>query len=277
MTMQPFNTLFDSLPQSSHLFLTPKLAHLYGGDLTFPVCRPMHRPYTVASYVMSMDGIISYSDILGHEGGGEVAGFYEPDRFLVALLRTFGVRIFGAKTLAKEPKGTGTPENIYPENPGLFREQMKRKKMLSALLTTRFQIPHSADIFHDDTVENVIYTIPGASRMLEMAHQHPAVAIREFPRENFEESVLRDLKSQYAAEYVYIEGGSTVWGNFLRHGLIDEIFITTSPRIVGNSRAVGRPTSIQGVLFTPETSPQFELVSIKKSGDFLFQRYRRQA
>jgi hypothetical protein len=44
---------------------------LYGGDLAFP--RPPDRPYVVANFVQTLDGVVSYA-IRGRSGGGEISG-----------------------------------------------------------------------------------------------------------------------------------------------------------------------------------------------------------
>ncbi|MEK7576643.1 MAG: dihydrofolate reductase family protein [Patescibacteria group bacterium] len=274
--MTPFKTLLDELQGGIELALPVEIEELYGGPLAFLSPRDPDLPRVIACWVESADGIISYSDIPGSEGGNLIAGGYENDRFLVALLRTVAdARLFGRGTLHMERDGTGTPQDIYPEGAELLdaaRSSLgKPKETTSVLVTLQAEIPLSANIFHASDVRNIIYTIESSVGKLLNIQKHENTTVKAFAPSEFERKVLVDLKREYGINLLLIEGGPTVWGSFMRY--IDEFFITLSPRLVGNTRAVARPTPIQGVLFDPKTSPKLALSSVKQSDDFLFLRY----
>ncbi len=73
---------------------------------------------------------------------------------------------------------------------------------------------------------------------------------------------------------VLVEGGPSVFAQFLQQGLIDELFLTLAPKVIGNTPD-STLTLVEGVLFEPETMPVFELVSATPEGNELFLRYRR--
>ncbi|MEK7150630.1 MAG: dihydrofolate reductase family protein [Patescibacteria group bacterium] len=274
--MTPFETLTDEANIRVISLLTPELERLHGGPLSFHDSRDPDRPRVIACWVESADGIISYSDIPGSEGGNIIAGGFENDRFLVALLRTVAdARLFGRGTLHMERDGIGTPQDIYPEGADLLTAARvalgKPKETTSVLVTQQAEIPVSANIFHIPDVRNVIYTHEASVGKLRTIQQHENTTVTAFAPGDFERSILVDLKREHGIDLLLIEGGPTVWGSFMQY--IDEIFITVSPRLVGNTRAAARPTPIQGVLFDPKTSPQLALTSVKKGGDFLFLRY----
>jgi hypothetical protein len=83
-------------------FLTPELRQLYGGDLCFP---PPHsnRPYVIANFVETIDGIVSFR-IPGRSGGGEISGGSAEDRFVMGLLRSVSDAVLvGSGTLHGDP------------------------------------------------------------------------------------------------------------------------------------------------------------------------------
>ena len=52
--------------------LTPELLRLYGGDLSFPAPHS-NRPYVIANFVETIDGVVSFR-LPGRSGGGERRG-----------------------------------------------------------------------------------------------------------------------------------------------------------------------------------------------------------
>ncbi|MGH7231976.1 MAG: hypothetical protein ACREJU_11555, partial [Nitrospiraceae bacterium] len=79
-------TIFErELASLSNPYLSGTMAALYGGDLVFSGA-PNGRPVIIGNFVQTLDGIISLK-IPGQSGGGEISGFNEEDRFIMALLR----------------------------------------------------------------------------------------------------------------------------------------------------------------------------------------------
>lgn len=72
---------------------------------------------------------------------------------------------------------------------------------------------------------------------------------------------------------VLVEGGPTLLTSFLKEDLIDEIFLTISPKIFGNQKDTTL-TLVEGHLFPPNQVKKFKLISVKKIGDEVFLRYR---
>lgn len=84
----------------------------------------------------------------------------------------------------------------------------------------------------------------------------------------------KDLaKELYRKEYknVLVEGGPTLLGSFLKENLIDEIFLTISPKIYGTYPGKTL-TLVEGILFKPKQIKKFKLTSVKKVGNEVFLR-----
>jgi len=74
---------------------------------------------------------------------------------------------------------------------------------------------------------------------------------------------------------ILIEGGPTLMASFLKENLIDEMFITISPKILGNMNNQSI-TMVENHLFPPLKTPRFKLISVKNIDSELYLRYRKQ-
>lgn len=68
------------------------------------------------------------------------------------------------------------------------------------------------------------------------------------------------------------EGGGSLNGQLAQRGLIDEFFVTVTPKIVGGRDA---PTPVEGDGLTVETLLHFALASCESIGNEVFLRYKR--
>src|SRR5690348_12464319 len=110
--MEPVQTLYEreSAPTET---LPAALREMYGGGLEFPQV-PEDRPYVIANFVSTLDGVISY-DLPGQRGGGPISGESEADHAIMGLLRASAdAVIFGAKSLSEDSGHVRTPAFIYP-------------------------------------------------------------------------------------------------------------------------------------------------------------------
>ena len=71
---------------------------------------------------------------------------------------------------------------------------------------------------------------------------------------------------------VLVEGGPTLLGSFLKEDLIDEIFLTISPKIYGTKEKTTR-NLVEGQIFPPDQIKHLKLISVRKIKDELFLRY----
>jgi 5-amino-6-(5-phosphoribosylamino)uracil reductase len=89
-------------------------------------------------------------------------------------------------------------------------------------------------------------------------------------------ALLAHLRAANGVATLLSEGGARVYGELIAAGLIDEVFTTVSPVVVGNRAppAAPRPSLVEGVAFAPDAPPRLRLVSLRRHGDYLFQRAR---
>ena len=69
------------------------------------------------------------------------------------------------------------------------------------------------------------------------------------------------------------EGGPILFGDFVAHGCVDELFLTVAPQLAGRDVKRQRPGVISGAEFLPQTAPWLRIVSVKQSSSHLYLRY----
>lgn len=288
--MEPLKKVFGKVEH--HTSLIPALRNLYDGDLVFPN-PPKERPYVFANFVHSVDGITSY-DLPGHLGGGDISRFNPQDTFIMGLLRCLadGVAV-GANTLRLEPEHLWTSEFIAPEHKALFKEQrwqLGKSKVhpYNIFVTARGKINFEAVVFQQKSIEPVIIIADKGYLALE----ETVLRIRREKQSDFHCKVipaktsesgevdimnmLKKMRDELDIAYLLVEGGSRFYGSLEKAGCVDELFLTISPIIAGNSKASPRPTlsGFTNEAYTPQSSPTTELISVKIWKDYLFVRRR---
>lgn len=282
--MQPvaitFENSFQSLLEPANT--NPSLQGLpegfkqaYGGDWLFDA--PPDRPYTIANFVQSRDGRISFG-LLGQSGGGEVSNFNFHDQWIMGLLRARAdAVIVGDVTLKIEPDHIWTSEYICPRETsfaGLRSSFGLAPNPLQTFLSLEGEFDPSSPVFARSDLQVVIFT---TARGRERAKNLGGVAARvDLPEVGIDrvdlQRVVQVLRHDYNVKTLLCEGGPRVYGSFVAAKLIDEEFLTLSPVVIGQNPERNRPGLIEGTAFTPENAPHSKPISLKRVGDYLFLR-----
>ena len=87
------------------------------------------------------------------------------------------------------------------------------------------------------------------------------------------------LRRELNIGHLLCEGGPTLAGYLQRANLVDEMFLTTSPVMVGQRMASGdgvRPNTFTGAPgFLPQEAAWWRWMSCRKAGEHMFNRYRK--
>ena len=86
-------------------------------------------------------------------------------------------------------------------------------------------------------------------------------------------TILKLLRDEFAVQLLLHEGGPTLFGDFVAHKCVDELFLTIAPQVAGRAANGNRPGVIAGSEFVPETAPWLKIISVKRSEDYLYLRY----
>lgn len=248
----------------------------YGGPLEIAI-HP-DRPTLLVNFVSTIDGVVA----LGPDeegGGGVISGFFAPDRFVMALLRaTADVLLVGAGTIAGSSSTDWTAEHLQPHLAPAIRQW--RHDLGLAPRPTTVIVTGGGDVrlgrrgFIDPEVPVVFATTPAGERNLRGQGLPPHVTAeivgsgeRVLPDE------LASFLDRYRHQVVLSEGGPHLMGSLVVGHLVDEIFLTLAPQVIGHEG--DRLGLVEGVGLTPVDALWQELASVKRAGDHLFLRYRR--
>ena len=280
--MDPICTLLDRTVTPYPAILPEELRRLYGGDLSFPAASE-DRPYVIGNFASTIDGIVSYQ-IPGKEGGGDISGHNEPDRFIMGLLRASAdAVIIGAGTLhATAREHRWTANSIYPEAAALERYRKnvlgKAKQPSTVVVSASGVVDLDRPMFHDSALEvRILTTAKGRDRLHAAGtHRLPGTQVTAL-EESFgaiaPRRIVDFLSADCGAKFLLHEGGPTLFGQFVAARLVDEFFLTLAPQIAGCDVTRPRPTMVWGTEFPPDAAPWLQIRSLKQSGNHLYLRY----
>lgn len=212
-------------------------------------------------------------------GGGITSGTIslgsEADRFVMGLLRaTASAVLIGAGTLRPDPGHRWTAEKIYPPAAAEFGALRASLKLAPepplAVVTASGRLPPTLTAL---TPGSIIITTAAGARLL--AGTLPDTAEVVVPagsgRDRVSPAGILAVLHERGHHRVLTEGGPRLFGELLTGGLVDELFLTTSPAMFGDAPpAIG----ITGRL-PPATEPrtQAQLLSLRRAGCHLLARY----
>lgn len=250
------------------------LATHYAADLAIPL--HTDRPTIVANFVATLDGVVAF-DPGGPGGGRAVSGDFEPDRFLMGLLRaTADAVLVGAGTVRAGHTRSWTPERVHPPSVEAFREWRRALGLApapTAVLVTGSGVldPEGTWRPRGDQPLIVLTTERGAARL---RHGPPDIEVVALGREHrVPTAALLELLAARGFRVVVSEAGPTVFGELVAAGAVDELFLTLAPRIAGRSPQAMRPGLVSGIAFRSSLPPGGRLQRVMRSGDHLFLRY----
>jgi riboflavin biosynthesis pyrimidine reductase len=247
----------------------------YGGPLDV-VVHP-DRPTLLVNFA-TIDGVVALGP--GEEpGGGVISGFFEPDRFVMALLRAVSdVLLVGARTLAGSSSTDWTAEHLQPDLAPALRAW--RRDLGLAPQPTAVIVTGSGDVrlgrrgVDDPEVPVVFATTPSGERRLRDRRLPAHVTVEVVGSgDRVAPDELATFLARYRDQVVLSEGGPHLLGGLVTADLVDEIFLTLAPQVIG--RDGGRFGLVEGLQLDPYDARWLELVSLKRAADHLFLRYRR--
>ncbi len=260
--MTPLKRIFEreGLPSFG---LPPALAVSYGGDFG------LTRPRLYANFVSSVDGVVALADA-GAESGRVISGDSEPDRFVMALLRACADAVLiGAGTFRHAGGSFWRPESVYPGAVGAFvdlrRQLGLRPNPLLVIVTASGRIDRSQPAL----AESLIITTPeGEDHLRGVLPAGARIAVVD--ARPIGGRALMEILDAEKLRVVLTEGGPSLVGLLLREGLVDELFLTTSPRLFGRKENDGNKSLVQGVDLA---GLSLDLLGVRRHESHLFLRY----
>jgi 2,5-diamino-6-(ribosylamino)-4(3H)-pyrimidinone 5'-phosphate reductase len=220
------------------------------------------RPQVSINMAMSVDGKIStYRRETFSLGSAE-------DRYMMDVLRAKAdAVVVGAHTLEFD----GWAMRIRYRD--IQRKRIKKGRApnpLNVVLSTDLSLPAKREFFtHPDTEKLIITTRSATPARLRRFERLAEIIV--LPRKRIRPGDALAVLWDRGVKRVLVEGGATLNFSFFQAELVDEVFITVTPRILGGSTA---PTVVDGKGFLSGAHPRLELVSSRRRGNEVFLRYR---
>jgi 5-amino-6-(5-phosphoribosylamino)uracil reductase len=228
-----------------------------GGGLRLADIAPKERPYLVLNMVTTLDGKVVV------DGDAQGIG-NEADQALLAQLRTQAdVVMLGAETARVE-----RIERVVAD-PAL-REQRRREGLapepLLCLVSRSLRLPSDLPALQA-AGQRVLIVTASEEQLGEMPAE--VEYLRVPPGRTELAPVFEELRTRRGIRSVLCEGGPTLNSSLFSEGLVDELFLTVSNKLVGGADAL---TIVAGVALAHPT--ELELVRVLESGGQLFLRLR---
>ncbi len=191
------------------------------GSLDFAARAPAERPYTVVNFVASADGRASYGGRSGALGDdGDHAMFH-------GLRESVDAVMAGTVTLRTEGYGR------------ILRKPQRRERRvargrspepIACIISRSGQVPTEIPLFAEPEARVVIFS--AVEPDLDSARAQVEV-VRVDPAELTLTTAMRRLRADFGVRSLLCEGGPTLFGALLHEEIVDELFLTLAPKLVG--------------------------------------------
>jgi riboflavin-specific deaminase-like protein len=214
------------------------------------------RPYTLANFVASVDGratVTGRSAPLSSKGDREL--FH-------ALRESVDAVLAGTGTLRTERYGR------LIKDPAARARRSRRglaPEPLAVVISRSGQVPYEIPLFAEAEARVIEFT--GATAPRPVAAQRQLVELEKGAVDLHQ--VFERLRSEFGVRTLLCEGGPTIFGSLIAAGLVDELFLTLAPVLVGGE---SNPDILSG---PPLPEPvRLALASVLENEGALFLRFK---
>lgn len=193
---------------------------------------PAGRPYVIANFISSVDGKAT--------ADGRTASLGSPgDRAVFHLLRTEADAVLaGTRTLFIENYGPLAKEPRLSE---LRVRAGRQPQPLGVVISRSGTIPFDIPLFADADSHVAVYGQPG----IDVPDCASEVTVHEYPSGDEPlAGVMSSLRADHGVRSLLCEGGPSLFSALLAEDLVDELFLTFAPKLVGGDSmtiTTGRP------------------------------------
>ncbi|HWB69716.1 MAG TPA: dihydrofolate reductase family protein [Solirubrobacterales bacterium] len=213
------------------------------------------RPFVAMNFAATVDGRASIGGVSGPIGSGA-------DTEMLARLRTrFDAIMIGAGTMRAERYGRAVRDPAKRTE----RERLGlRADPLVVIVSGRLDLPWDAPLFSAGEGRVLLFTAS------ETEPPETATPVEVVRHAGFVElgAALRHLREEQGIRALICEGGPGLHAELEGGGMVDELFLTIAPKLVGGEA----PRILEGPL--PEIA-ELELAWLLEEEGELFARYRR--
>jgi riboflavin biosynthesis pyrimidine reductase len=262
--MDRLRTLFDAHARATE-GMPEYLRRLYGGDLW------LGERVVYGNFVTSMDGVAAVRSEL--RSSAIISRRNPGDRLVMGLLRAWAdVVLIGAGTFRAHPGGMWTPSRAYPPASDHFRELRERAGLTIAPHLAVLSASGELDVREPSLQHATIITTESSKDGLERELPESAIVLALADTDLGPAAAVELLRSR-GHHRILTEGGPNVMAGLIEARVMNELFLTISPLLIGRDGATARPGIIDGVALEPEAFVGGTLKSVRVQGSHLFLRY----
>ncbi len=141
---------------------------------------------------------------------------------------------------------------------------------VNVVLTRTLDMPLRAPFFASNEVRRIIFTSSRAPKARVNAFSRVAEVVVLRGTDVDPVLVMEELRRRGLSR-VLLEGGGEVHFPFAQAGLVGEIYVTVTPRLIGGK---GAPSLLDGDGFLWQDHVRLKLMSVRRVGEEVFLRYR---
>jgi riboflavin biosynthesis pyrimidine reductase len=255
-----FEVLFDA-PDLPTFDLPGRLRSAYG---------PFGLPERVlfANFVSSLDGAVALPAV--PKASTLIGGRHPADRFVMALLRSVADAVLLGAGTYREHRGPWTAEKAEAATDlAELRAAIGATPTPALVVVTR-----SGDLGppRDFAAGTVIVTTDRGRERLDAHRDAGAEVVVPGGDEPIDAAPLMALLRSRGLSRILTEGGPTLMGDLLRARVVDELFLTLSPVVLGSGPR-GATTLAGGADLVAAPARAERLLSVRRSDGYLFVRY----
>jgi riboflavin biosynthesis pyrimidine reductase len=254
----------DGLPASD---LPAALAEAYGSLGLPATC-------VYANFVSSVDGIVAIPAI--RNSPRAVSNDSRADRFVMGLLRAFAdVVLVGASTVNASPTARFTADQVFPPGAEVFAQLRQSLGKPSAPETAIMSGSGTVAPDHPAVANGavVLTSRSGAERLRPLVADASNVVNLGEGAELDGAAIVDALRSR-GHGLILSEGGPHALGALLRAAVVDELFLTASPVLIGRTPVDERFGLVEAAdLLEQDRGRLLALASVRRHADHLFIRY----
>ncbi|QFT89469.1 Riboflavin biosynthesis protein RibD [Bacillus sp. THAF10] len=160
-------------------------------------------------------------------------------------------------------------ETVIKDNPSLTtRLPSGGKNPIRVILDTSLRIPIHSNVLTDGQADTWIITgCNPDNEKLKVLKEHNSVQIHSLPTETINVNEMLNLLGELGVTSLFVEGGATVNGSFLKANAMNQVITYLAPKLIGGKEA---PTMIAGKGFeTMSEVLNLEVKEFSKIGEDL--------
>ena len=257
-----FEALVDAAGDAPAIPLPEELQAAYGGPFVLP------EDLVYANFVTSIDGVAAIEGI--QASSAAISGGEPADRFVMALLRGVADAVVVGSGTLREHGGPWTAEKAYPPIAAAIGGM--RAAISAAPAPTLVVVTASGELpaDHPSLPAAIVVTTSTGAQTLAEHGVRTAEVIDVGDTEDVDAAAAIARLRERGHRRILTEGGPSLMGSMLAAAVVQQLFLTISPKLLGGGE--GRPP-LSGGADLLDASLGGTLVGLRRAGDYLFLRY----